>query len=187
MLCSALAFAEINGFADSGVTGMTANALYDESSDANFNCVVIDGNKIEIISFGGFNGDNTDLVIPEEIDGMLVSSIAGEAFSGCEGITSISIPDTVMHIGDNAFSYCGSLEEVTIGIGAKEIPDHAFMGCTSLKKVTIGRSVERIGEFAFSGCMALEDPEIPDSVTSIGDNAFVGCVSLKQITLLLKI
>ena len=56
-------------------------------------------------------------------------------FSGCSGLTSVTIPNSVTFIGDGAFSGCSSLISVTIGSGVKQINQQAFAGCKELKDV----------------------------------------------------
>ena len=62
------------------------------------------------ITIGGCGESATgDLVIPDKIDGFQVVSIEPGAFSGCSGLTSITIPDSVIKIGEGAFGDCSSL------------------------------------------------------------------------------
>ena len=100
----------------------------------------------------------TVLNIPSVIDGKPVTSIGGSAFSGCKGLTSVTIPDSVTSLGELAFS-----------------------NCTGLTSVTIGNGVTSIGNQAFSGCSGLTSITIPDSVTSIGTDAFYKCEKLTSI------
>ena len=65
-----------------------------------------------------------------------LSRIGASAFSGCNGIQSVNIPDNVHSIGSSAFENCIKLKTVTIGRGASEIGAKAFRGCTSLQAVT---------------------------------------------------
>ena len=100
--------------------------------------------------------------------------IAAVAFSGCEGLTSITIPNSVTSIVHGAFSRCSSLTSITIPNSVTSIGEYAFYHCTSLTSVTIPNSVTSIGEGAFDGCTGLTSITIPNSVTSIGGGAFYG-------------
>ena len=98
--------------------------------------------------------------------------ICGDAFSGCSGLTSVTIPNSVTLIGVGAFERCTGLTSVTIPNSVTLIGVGAFSGCTGLTSVTIPNSVTSIGNSAFSGCSGLTSVTIPDSVTSIGGKAF---------------
>ena len=111
-----------------------------------------------------------------------VTSIGGSAFSGCTGLTSVTIPDSVTSMGDYAFYGCSGLTSVTIGNGVTSIGYEAFRYCYDLTSVTIGEGVTSIGGSAFSGCTGLTSVTIPDSVTSIGSYAFDGCTGLTSVT-----
>ena len=99
-----------------------------------------------------------------------VTSIGNNAFNGC-GLTSISLPSSVVTIGDYAFEGCGSLTSVTIKDKVDTIGAFAF-SCSGLTSVTISSGVASIGEEAFGCCFGLPSIAVPDSVTAIGDNAF---------------
>ena len=81
---------------------------------------------------------------------------------------------SVTSIGDNAFSGCSGLTEVTISNSVTSIGGSAFWHCSSLTSIEIPNSVTTIGSSAFSGCSGLTEVTIPNSVTSIGQNAFSG-------------
>ena len=103
------------------------------------------------------------------------------AFSSCDSLTSITIPDSVTSIEEYAFYYCSSLTSVTIGNGVTSIGRGAFAGCSSLTSITIPESVTSIGGFAFNGCSSLTSITIPDSVKSIGSQAFWSCMALSKV------
>lgn len=154
---------------------------------------------------------DTDIIIPGQIDGIAVRVISEYAFANHQGITSIEIPNTVIYIGDEAFSGCRSLRSVTIPNSVKSIADGAFMNCTSLTSIVIPNSVAQIGSAAFKGCSELEEitvpfvgrrlndsnsfayifEEVPESLkkvvvtggSGITNNAFRGCDNLESITL----
>ena len=111
-----------------------------------------------------------------------VTSIGDVAFSGCTGLTSVTIGNSVTSIGDGAFDGCTGLTSVTIGNSVTSIGNYAFVNCTGLTSVTIPNSVTSIGDGAFYNCTGLTSVTIPNSVTSIGDGAFNGCSSLTSVT-----
>ena len=134
-----------------------------------------------------------------------IKTIANYAFSGCDSLTSIEIPDGITSIGDGAFWDCrltsitipdsvtsigGSafrecpLSSITFGDNSQltSIGSSAFYGCDTLLSITIPDSVTRIGYYAFRFCSSLTSIMIPDSVTRIGQYAFDYCESLTSVT-----
>ena len=109
--------------------------------------------------------------------------IANYAFYNCFGLTSITIPNSVVSIGYDAFYGCSSLTSFTIPNRVTSIGNDAFNGCSGLTSIIIPNSVTSIGNAAFSGCSGLTSIIIPNSVTSIGNAAFSGCSGLTSITI----
>ena len=72
-----------------------------------------------------------------------VTSIGNGAFNGCDGLTSVEIPNSVTSIGYSAFYNCTGLTSVTIPNSVTSIGEYAFAECSSLTSVTIGNSVTR--------------------------------------------
>ena len=64
-----------------------------------------------------------------------VTSIDYCAFSWCDSLTNIVIPDGVTSIGDNAFEDCSSLESISIPDSVTSIWDWAFSRCYSLQTI----------------------------------------------------
>jgi len=128
---------------------------------------------------------NGDITIPSEvtINGRTLSviSIEQEAFSYCDGLTSVVIPNSVTEIGTRAFRYCYGLTSVTISNSVTEIGAETFAGCTGLTSVTIPNSVTKIGQNAFSYCTGLTSVSIPNSVTEILFGAFYDCTGLTSV------
>ncbi|MCQ2112266.1 MAG: leucine-rich repeat domain-containing protein [Bacteroidaceae bacterium] len=125
------------------------------------------------------------------------------AFSGCDGLTRVTLPSSITSIGGGAFSSCSGLTSIEILNSVTSIGSSAFYGCSGLASVTIGNSVTSIGESAFDGCRNIEslywDSNVSpycltqycknnlktvvlgDNITSIGSRAFSGCSVLTSI------
>lgn len=115
-----------------------------------------------------------------------VVSIGEEAFSYCKNLKSINIPKSVKNIGECAFGDCKNLKKITIPGTVKTIKYGTFIYCDKLKKVKLKKGIITIGKDAFSYCSKLESINLPNTITTIKD-AFVDCKSLKKINLPKKI
>jgi hypothetical protein len=113
--------------------------------------------------------------VPDEI-----LRIGERAFSGCDSLSSVTIPDSVTGIGIAAFC-ASSLTDVTLPNSVTSIETAVFLECKSLTSITIPDSVTNIGKRAFEECENLTDVIIPESVTSIGSEAFSNCSSLSGL------
>ena len=100
-----------------------------------------------------------------------VTSIASYAFSGCSGLTSISVPGSVTSIGQSAFYNCTGLKSVTVGNGVRSIERSAFHMCESLSSISLPSTIESIGVWAFASCKSLESITLPSGLKTLGANA----------------
>lgn len=112
-----------------------------------------------------------------------IESIYNYGFAECDGLTSITIPDSVTSIGDYAFHRCYNLKRVFIRRGVTSIGEGVFSECSGLTSITIPDSVTSIGGRAFYFCDKLTDITISNNVTSIGEGTFGECENLKSITI----
>ena len=81
---------------------------------------------LEIIKY---NGNDSVMNIPSEIDGKTVTSIGSNILmhgDTAKNVLEIVIPETVTAIADNAFSLCQTLEKVTIPDSVTEIGKDVF-------------------------------------------------------------
>lgn len=109
-----------------------------------------------------------------------LTSIGEDAFVNCSSLTSISIPNSVVSIGDRAFQNSG-LVSAEFANSLLSIGSHTFEGC-SFATLTLPNSLIFIGEGAFMYCTELTSITIPSSVSQIGNYAFSHCFGIEQMT-----
>jgi hypothetical protein len=145
------------------------------------------------ITIERYTGPGGEVIMPDSIGGLPVTSIGGWAFSGCLSLTSITIGNSVTSIGGYAFSGCTSLISIIIPDSVTSIGVWAFGGCTNLEAIHVDHENTTYSSldgvlFNKSRTQLIEYPSglagtyaIPNSVTFIGERAFSGCTSLAAI------
>ena len=107
------------------------------------------------------------IVIPATVDydGITydVTSIGSRAFIEDKYVTSVSIPNSVISIGENAFGYC-DFTSIIIPNSVTTLDKKAFNNCRKLESITMGTGITSIGEKAFQMCMALDKVIVKDLV-----------------------
>ena len=116
--------------------------------------------------------------LPESLD-----YIGSGVFENCLGLTNMVIPDAVYYIGGQTFSGCANLASVTLPDSLTSLPNQLFENCASLKSINIPASVTGIDYGAFIGCTALTSIVIPGKAI-VGWNAFAGCTGLETAVML---
>lgn len=153
-----------------------------------------DNNRTEAV-IQGYRGSDSDVVIPNSIDGFVVTAISMYAFSGHSDLASITIPSTIQSIGEGAFLECDGLKKVYVSsiedwckidfsdsnanplsIGADLYVDNKLV-----TDVTIPDGVKSIGKYAFYGYSSLKSISFPSSIRSIGEDAFYDCYSIEEV------
>ena len=134
-----------------------------------------------------YNTYTGDVVIPSTVQYQgktyTVTDINNMAFRNCQGLTSVTIPESITTILSHTFEGCSNLATVVLPENMLSIQSYAFTGCSSLSLLTIPKNVTYIGGYAFSGCNLLTSIVIPEKLTSIsGRNPFYGCQNLSSIT-----
>ena len=148
--------------------------LNEDSIRANLKTLKLESG-ITIIPSSAFSGCTglTSITLPENL-----TEIGGDAFSGCKGLTSISLPASLTEIGWNAFSGCKDLTSITLPKNLTKIRGGTFLYCTGLTSITLPASLTEIGRYAFLGCTGLTSITLPEKLTKIGDKAFNDCTGL---------
>ena len=128
-------------------------------------------------AFSGCSG-LTSLTLPAGI-----TEIGFQAFYGCRGLTSLTLPDGITSIGSYAFYGCGRLTSLNLPAGITSIGSYAFYGCSRLTSLTLPDGITEIVNDAFSGCSGLTSLTLPDGITKIGNHAFIDCSGLTSLNL----
>ena len=159
--------------------------------------VVVDGIRYLLKDDGTFavvaNNYSGDVVIPSSIDyngeETAVTSIGKRAFYNCEGLTSITIPESITSIDDNAFTGCTGLTSIIINSDASSSFRYSaglYFIKDGIKYHVLDKDNVSVVANSYSG-----EVVIPDSVTfgntfkitSIESKAFDGCTDLTKVTL----
>ena len=175
------------------IATIDASTMYDYTVYAYADDSATKGLSIENGNVKGYSGTSTDVIIPSYYNGCNVTSIGDGAFSGCSGLTNVTIPNTVTSIGGSAFDNCSGLTSITIPDSVTSIGSSAFKNCSGLTDITVAMSntkyhsagnclIETVTKTLIFGCKT-SVISTDGSVTSIGNYAFYGCSGLTSITI----
>lgn len=142
----------------------------------NINGLVFDPDFGEILKY---KGEEKHVIIPNEIDGVKVTSIGDRAFYSIE-LESVKLPDGLISIGEYAFCW-NKLTSITIPENVEIIGEEAFHYNKISDLKIVNGVAKKIEKNAFS-YNKLKDLVIPGSVTEIGEEAFIDN-KLKSVTL----
>lgn len=134
-----------------------------------------------------YNKDKTRLIVcpagkktnVDVVDG--VTSIDANAFYYCREIKKITLPNTLLTMGDNSIRECSKLQEIIIPNSVVSIGVQMFSGNESLTSVTLSENLTTLPNGLFEFCEKLKTITIPKSVTTIVDTIFSNCHSLSSI------
>ena len=102
------------------------------------------------------------VTIPATVGDYTVTAIGVCAFSDCNNLNSVNIPESVTVIDDLAFWYCYSLTSIDIPESVKRIGSQAF-DQSGLTSIFIPKTVEILGEDnPFAGCWNLNSIEVEE-------------------------
>ena len=141
--------------------------------------------------YKGWMNEDTNFIVK---DG--TTQISSKAFAGCVGMSSITIPKSLLEIGTDAFWGCINLASVHVSdltawcnitflenSNPLKMAHHLFMNDTEITDLTIPENVTNIAGSTFEECNGLKSVTFGESVRIIGGGAFRGCESLISIIL----
>ena len=111
-----------------------------------------------------------------------VTEIADSAFKGFGKIESVNLPKQLKVIGEQAFFGCEGLVTVTLPEGFAEL-GHACFKKTGIRNVSFPKSLKSIGHASFAECHNITELVIPEGVETLELDAFACCHGLKSVQL----
>ncbi len=168
-------------FSRSKVTSdMTLTAHWTQGYTDGLKYTLNDDGSYCVTGFGEAKSDY--IVIPSVYRGAPVTSVADNAFFGCNKIGAIWTPDSLLTVGSYAFANCSSLEQIKLSSSLYFIGEYAFINCVSLLNVAIPLGVSEIPSYCFRNCKALGFPTMGNVVT-FNSYCFSGCESIAEIVI----
>ena len=111
----------------------------------------------------------------------IIETTSKTLIAGCNNST-IPADGSVTTIEEAAFSGCQDLTSLVIPEGVTSIRSYAFSSCTSLTSMVIPNGVISLEAFTFGECSGLTSIVIPESVRFIAGRTFYLCPNLTSIT-----
>lgn len=94
----------------------------------------------------GVTDTPTELILPEQIEGLPLTEIAPYCFAKNKYLECVVLPNTIKKIGRNAFYNCTGFKELELGNQLLEFGSDTFMNCYNFHKVVIrGSGLEKSG------------------------------------------
>lgn len=135
--------------------------------------------------------------------GVALTTIGGSAFSNCNKVEQVTLPESLTSLGSSAFSNCSSLKSFTFPANIKQVPSSILYYCYNLETVTLAEGTTQIGSSAFYYCpklatinldgqpltridnsafynTALTTVTLPESITTLGSSVFSECTKLES-------
>ncbi len=113
--------------------------------------------------------------------------IGAEAFTDCDGIRELTIPNSVTEIYGQAFDDCDNMTILVLNDGDEKITFYggaAFNNCDDLTAVYHGRNFEYEGKSPYEGCKKVNTFVIGPKVTKLNYNGYKDMKNLGALSFL---
>lgn len=182
---------------DCGYTGNAPRHYELSKMDYDYSYKILNDGTLRLYQY---EGTDTNIVVPDTIDGRKVTVLGNSTFQYCtqaSDIESVTLPDSLTTIEKNAFYNCEKLKSVTIPKNVSSIGLAAFvegLSESSLTEIKVDPENPYFSEkdgvvFSKDGTKLIVFPsgrsgdyQIPDGTVSVGDYAFYYCVNVSSIT-----
>ena len=141
-----------------------------------------------------YDEEETQIELPEEIDGMKVVSLGPNAFYQHKSVASITLTNNVKSLEGSPFYRCYSLKELVIPASVEKIEGNPVFRCSSLEKIAVDPdnevfsavdgvlfNKERTRLIAYPEGKTAENYTIPETVTEIYGDAFGYHTRIKKL------
>lgn len=108
---------------------------------------ITSSNTVKVVS--GPTKPTGRLTIPYTVQGYTVTEIASQAFNGCTGLTSVSVPGSVTTIGMRAFAGCSALTSAFLAEGVQSLAMMVFSSCSALDTVSLPTTLTQLAMGCF--------------------------------------
>ena len=162
-------------------------------------CKILNSTDVAIIA--GSEKYTGDIVIPSQVTisgkTYTVTSIADDAFKGCTGLTSITIPSSITSIGSSSFDSCTNLNKVSISdmlswckitfgnslANPLYYAKNLYLNGSLVSKLEIPSAITEIKNYTFYNCTSISTIVFPSGILKIGNSAFVNCSNMTSVTI----
>lgn len=110
----------------------------------------------------------------------LVTAIDKGTFVACPNIERITLPDSLITIGDFAFADCKRLKNIQFPYSLDSIGNSAFLRCTAIEEVAFPAQISKLSPGTFYLCENLKYVNL-NNISTIGRWAFYNCIRLEQV------
>ncbi len=100
-----------------------------------------------------------------------VTHIGDNAFYNCYHAKSVTLPDSLVSIGEAAFS-CMTITSVTIPESVTTLGDSTFSGCFYLNDIQFSPNIKVIPKYCLEYCQAIDTLVLPEGIETIEKNSF---------------
>ena len=122
-------------------------------------------------------GTHDAYCIPSKLRSLTITDetiISHDACVEMRNLRVVSLPSTLIKIGDGAFNYCTSLRDIIVPSSVQSIGSSAFRNCISMTNAVISAGVTTIHDHTFCDCWQLSSISLPESLTVLEDESFKG-------------
>lgn len=123
-----------NGYHFDGWTKSVDSVTKDVSYVAKWKDIFVLSNGV-ITGLTPYGKTLTEILIPEQIDGVTITEIGYMSFFDCDTVRTIEIPDSVITIADHSFYYSDMLSKIVIGKNVESIGENAFQYCYKIVEI----------------------------------------------------